>query len=291
MLSRDFTKFGYSDSIYDSYRLRLYSAWKEQLQTGYFESMSLTPEYLTSGESVLTKLSHLNRTLFFHLLLSSVPFQKNQEVNSLIELLVSEELKEGRNYRTLFFRLELAKALLLRGEWEMADSLVSKIQSMDKELGDGNRFWQERWNDFKWKRDYLKNQSSTASLSNPFLKFFQIAKSKKPDEYISLLNEFNKKYRGEFLSPELREEYEFLFHFLLQQSLEKNSSESFFDLAVAREIFRFTSSRFSNNELYVKHIPNFEIYSDRLKKKMVGKQEFHGLFDLGKKTYLLSFAS
>lgn len=290
-LSRDFTKFGYSDSIYDSYRLKLYSAWKEQLQTGYFEPMSLTPEYLTSGESVLTKLSHLNRTLFFHLLLSSIPFQKNGEVNSLIELLVSEELKEGRSYRTLFFRLELAKALLLRGEWETADSVVSKIQSLDKELGDGNRFWQERWNDFKWKRDYLKNQSSTISHSNPFLKLYQAAKSKKPEDYILLLNEFNKKMRGEYLSPELREEYEFLFHFLLQQSLEKNSSESFFDLAVAREMFRFTSSRFSDTELYVKHIPNFEIYSERLKKRMVGKQEFHGLFDLGKKTYLLSFAS
>ncbi|MGE8721766.1 biopolymer transporter TolR [Leptospira terpstrae] len=291
ILSRDFTKFGYSDSIYDSYRLRLYSAWKEQLQTGYFEPMSLTPEYLTSGESVLTKLSHLNRTLFFHLLLSSIPFQKNGEVNSLIELLVSEELKEGRSYRTLFFRLELAKALLLRGEWETADSVVSKIQSLDKELGDGNRFWQERWNDFKWKRDYLKNQSSTISHTNPFLKLYQAAKSKKPEDYILLLNEFNKKMRGEYLSPELREEYEFLFHFLLQQSLEKNSSESFFDLAVAREMFRFTSSRFSDTELYVKHIPNFEIYSERLKKRMVGKQEFHGLFDLGKKTYLLSFAS
>ncbi|WP_208732163.1 PD40 domain-containing protein [Leptospira perdikensis] len=291
VLSRDFTKFGYADSIYDSYRLRLYTAWKEQLQTGYFEPLSLTPEYLTSGESVITKLSHLNKTLLFHLLLSSVPFQKNGEVNSLIELLVSEELKEGRNYRTLFFRLELAKALLLRGETEMVESLVSKIQSMDKELGEGNRFWQERWNDFKWKRDFFKNQTSTISHTNPFLKFFQVAKSKKPEEYISLVNEFNKKHRGEFLSPELKEEYEFLFHFLLQQSLEKNSSESFFDLAVARETFRFTSNRFSNNELYVKHLPNFEFYAERLKKKMIGKQEFHGLFDLGKKTYFLSFAS
>ncbi|WP_420908922.1 biopolymer transporter TolR [Leptospira bandrabouensis] len=291
ILSRDFTKFGYSDSIYDSYRLKLYSAWKEQLQIGYFEAMSLTPEYLTSGESVLTKLSHLNRTLFFHLLLSSVPFQKNKEVNSLVELLVSEELKEGRSYRTLFFRLELAKALLLRGESDMADSLVSKIQSMDKELGSGNQFWQERWKDFQWKRDFLKNQSSTVSLSSPFLKLFQDAKSKKPEEFVSMLNEFNKRNKTEYLSPELKEEYEFLFYFLLQQSLEKNSSESFFDLAVAREIFRFTSNRFSNNELYVKHIPYFESYSERLKKKMVGKQEFHGIFDLGKKTYLLSFAS
>ncbi|TGK96941.1 biopolymer transporter TolR [Leptospira brenneri] len=291
VLSRDFTKFGYADSIYDSYRLRLYSAWKEQIQTGYFEPMSLTPEYLTSGDSVITKLSHLNKTLLFHLLLSSIPFQKNKEVNSLIELLVAEELKEGRNYRTLFFRLELAKALLLRGELEMAESLVSKIQTMDKDLGEGNRFWQERWSDFKWKFDYLKNQPSTSTHPSPFLKMFQIAKSKKPEDYISLLNDFNKKYRGEFLSPELKEEYEFLFHFLLQQSLEKNSSESFFDLAVAREIFRFTSERFSDTEMYVKQIPNFEVYSERLKKKMVGKQEFHGLFDLGKKTYLLSFAS
>lgn len=291
ILSRDFTKFGYSDSIYDSYRLKLYSAWKDQLQSGYFEVMSLTPEYLTSGESVLTKLSHLNRTLFFHLLLSSVPFQKNKEVSSLVELLISEELNEGRNYRTLFFRLELAKALLLRGEWEMADSLVAKIHSMDKELGAGNQFWQERWNDFKWKRDFLKNQTSTVSLSSPFLKVFHEAKSKKPEEFVSILNEFNKRNKAEYLSPELKEEYEFLFHFLLQQSLEKNSSESFFDLALAREIFRYTSTRFSNNELYVKHIPNFEVYSEKLKKKMVGKQEFHGIFDLGKKTYLLSFAS
>ncbi|WP_425269924.1 biopolymer transporter TolR [Leptospira kanakyensis] len=291
VLSRDFTKFGYADSIYDSYRLRLYAAWKEQIQTGYFEPMSLTPEYLTSGDSVITKLSHLNKTLLYHLLLSSIPFQKNQEVNSLIELLVAEELKEGRTYRALFFRLELAKALLLRGESEMADSLVSKIQTMDKGLGGGNRFWQERWDDFKWKQEFLKNQTFQSSHSNPFLKLFQVAKSKKPEEYVSLLNEFNKKNRGEYLSPELKEEYEFLFHFLLQQSLEKNSSESFFDLAVAREIFRFTSERFSNTEMYVKHLPNFEVYSEKLKKKMVGKQEFHGLFDLGKKTYLLSFAS
>ncbi|TGL87967.1 biopolymer transporter TolR [Leptospira congkakensis] len=291
ILSRDFTKFGYADSIYDSYRLRLYSAWKEQIQTGFFEPMSLTPEYLTSGDSVITKLSHLNKTLLFHLLLSSIPFQKNQEVNSLIELLVTEELKEGRNYRTLFFRMELAKALLLRGELEMAESLVTKIQTMNKELGEGNRYWQEKWSDFKWKLEYLKNQSSNSSHSSPFLKLFQTAKSKKPEDFISLLNDFNKKYRAEYLSPELKEEYEFLFHFLLQQSLEKNSSESFFDLAVAREIFRFTSERFSNTEMYVRHIPNFEVYSERLKKKMVGKQEFHGLFDLGKKTYLLSFAS
>lgn len=291
VLSRDFTKFGYADSIYDSYRLRLYTAWKEQLQTGYFEPMSLTPEYLTSGESVLTKLSHLNRTLFYHLLLTSIPFQKNQEVNSLIELLLAEEVKEGRSYRTLFFRLELAKALLLRGDSEMALSLVSKIQSLDKDLGEGNKFWQEKWNDLKWKLDYLKNQPSAVVHTNPFLKIYQTAKTQKPEEYIGILNEFNRKNRGEYLSPELKEEYEFLFHFLLQQSLEKNSSESFFDLAIARDLFRFTSSRFSDGELYVKNIPNFEILSEKLKRKMIGKQEFHGIFDHGKKTFLLSFAS
>lgn len=115
------------------------------------------------------------------------------------------------------------------------------------------------------------------------MKLFQLAKTQKPEEYIGILNEFNRRNRGEFLSPELKEEYEFLFHYLLQQSLEKNSSESFFDLAIARDMFRFTSSRFSDVGLYVKHIPNFEIHSEKLKKKMVGKQEFHGIFDHGKK--------
>lgn len=291
VLSRDFTKFGYSDSIYDSYRLRLYTSWKEQLQTGYFEVLSLTPEYLTNGQSVLTKLSHLNRTLLFHLILRSIPFQKNQEVISLFELLLQMEKSEGRNYRALFFQLELAKALYLRGDWEIAEQMFVRIQKTQGDLGEGNSFWNEKWNDFKWKRDFLKNQpgKQIASL-NPFFKVYELSNTKKPEEYISILNDFNKKNRNEFLSPELKLEYEFLFYFLLQRCLEKNSSESFFDLAIAREVFRNTSERFSKDDLYVKHIPSFEVYSERLKKKMIGKQEFHGIVDLGKKTYLLSFA-
>ncbi|XDD47331.1 biopolymer transporter TolR [Leptospira sp. WS39.C2] len=291
ILSRDFTKFGYSDSIYDTYRLRLYTTWKEQLQTGYSEILSLTPEYLTNGQSVLTKLSHLNRTLFFHMILRSIPFQKNQEVNSLFELLLKMEQNEGRNYRALFFQLELTKALYLRGDWELAEQMVSKIQKTHSELGNGNSYWVEKWNDFLWKRDYLRNQTNKqVSSSNLFFKAYELANLKKPDEYISILNELNKKIRNEFLSPELKYEYEFLFYYLLQKSLEKNSSESFFDLATAREIFRFTSERFSKQELYVRNLPNFELFAERLKRKMVGKQEFHGIFDLGKKTYLLSFA-
>ncbi|TGM47826.1 biopolymer transporter TolR [Leptospira biflexa] len=291
ILSRDFTKFGYSDAIYDSYRIRLYTSWKEQLQTGYSEILSLTPEYLTNGQSVLTKLSHLNRTLFFHMILRSIPFQKNKEVNSLFELLLQMELNEGRNYRALFFQLEFAKALYLRGDWDLAEQMVSKIQRNHSELGDGNSYWVEKWNDFKWKRDYLKNQSNNLIVSSsPFLRVYETSQSKKPEEYITLLNELNRKIKNEYLSSEVKLEYEFLFYFLMQKCLEKNSSESFFDLAIAREIFRYTSERFSSQNLYVKNLPFFELYAERLKKRMVGKQEFHGLFDLGKKTYLLSFA-
>ncbi|TGL10061.1 biopolymer transporter TolR, partial [Leptospira levettii] len=291
ILSRDFTKFGYSDSIYDTYRLRLYTTWKEQLQTGYSEILSLTPEYLTNGQSVLTKLSHLNRTLFFHMILRSIPFQKNQEVNSLFELLLQMEQNEGRTYRSLFFQLELAKALYLRGDWELAEQLVTKIQKTHSEVGEGNVFWVTKWTDFLWKRDYLRNQSKNEVRSgNVFSKVYESALTKKPEEYISLLNDFNKKNRNEFMSPELKTEYEFLFYFLMQKCLEKNNSESFFDIAIAREIFRYTSERFSDQVLYLKYLPNFELYAERLKKKMVANQEFHGIFDLGRKTYLLSFA-
>lgn len=292
ILSRDFTKFGYSDSIYDSYRLRLYTSWKDLLQTGYTEVLTLTPEYLTNGQSVLTKLSHLNRSLFFHLLLNSIPFQKNQEVNSLFELLLQMEEEEGRGYRALFFQLELAKALYLRGDWDLAEQIITKMQKQTVNLGEGNSYWTEKWNDFKWKRDYLKNQVGNSVVTpNPFQKVYELSKNKKPEEYIAILNELNRKNKNEFLSPELKKEYEFLFHYLLQLCLDKNSSESFFDIAVAREIFRYTSERFSNEVLYVKEIPTFEVYAEKLKKKMTGKQEFHGIFDLGKKTYLLSFAS
>jgi hypothetical protein len=77
---------------------------------------------------------------------------------------------------------------------------------------------------------------------------------------------------------------------MLTQSLKKNSSEVFFDVAIARDQISSYSDRYMGERVFVKDIPKIETYSDRLKKKIPKNQEFSALIDVGKKTYLLSFS-
>lgn len=288
--SREFTKFGYSDSIYDSYRLNLYTGWRDLIQVGNIEPLLLTPEFLTTGESVLTKLSHLNRSLLFHMLVSSIPNQKSDEVNSLIELLIQEEKREGRNFRILAFRLMQVKALLLRGENEMAEKFLLNFENENSKLGLGNTYLNEQYRDVKNKYSYLLDKPVMNSELSGFESYYQLAKSSKPEAYLNIINDIQKKYKNEYLSPELKAEYEFLFSYLLKLSLKNNSSETFFDVAVARDLFRYHSDRYLGKKVFVKDLPLFKNYSNDLKQKMIGNQELNAIFDLGKKTYLLSFS-
>lgn len=290
ILSREFTKFGYADSIYDTYRLNLYASWKNLIQYGYIEPLLLTPEFLTTGDSVLTKLSHLNRSLLFHMLSSSLQFQKANEVNSLIELLIQEESREGRNMRRLAFRLIQARELLLRGDQEQAESILANFESEYQKLGMGNGYLNKLYQRIKLKSLYLSDKPIPDSVKIGILESFELAKKSTPSTYLKILNDTSKRMKNQILSPELKTDFEFLFSYLMKLSLKNNSSETFFDIAVNRDLFRYTSERFTGKRVYIKDLPEFVPFSDSLKQKMVGNQELNAVFDLGKKSYLLSFS-
>ncbi|MDF3819310.1 biopolymer transporter TolR [Leptospira sp. 96542] len=291
ILSREFTKYGYSDSIYDQYRIKLYQSWKEKIQFGYFDPLSLTPEYLTTGDSVLTKLSHLNRTLLFSLLSNSIRYQRKDEVNSLIELLLDEERREGRSYRILFFKMIQAEKYLIRGETERTQKMLADIDSEIKKIGNGNAYFETKLNELRIKVLSLTNKNLKNEFNGFFADLYKQTNTAKPEDFLTLLNDFNRKHKNVYVSQEVKDEYEILFAHLLNLSLNKNSSESFFDLAMARETIRYTSSRYLGRPSYIRDFPLFLAYSESLKKKMIGNQEFNGIFDLGKKTYLLSFVN
>ncbi|MCZ8344390.1 MAG: biopolymer transporter TolR [Leptospira sp.] len=290
ILSREFTKFGYADSIYDAYRLNLYASWKNLIQYGYIEPLLLTPEFLTTGDSVLTKLSHLNRSLLFHMLSSSLQFQKANEVNSLIELLIQEESKEGRNLRRLAFRLVQARELLLRGDQEQAESILLNFESEYQKLGMGNGYLNKLYQKIKLKSLYLSDKPIPDSVKLGILEGFDLAKKSPPNVYLKILNDTTKRMKNQILSPELKTDFEFLFSYLMKLSLKNNSSEIFFDIAVNRDLFRYTSERFTGKRVFIKDLPEFIPLSESLKQKMVGNQELNAVFDLGKKSYLLSFS-
>ncbi|TGN19273.1 biopolymer transporter TolR [Leptospira idonii] len=290
--SREFTKFGYADSIYDQFRKKLYQSWKDQQIRGYFDPLVLTPEFLTTGDSVLNKLSHLNRTLMFSLLSKSVPLQKKSEVNSLVDLILQEEVKEERPMRVLAFQLLYAKKLFLRGDTEAAEKFLKEFESEYAKLGAGNRFLDEEYTDLKYKVGYIYgNPASLRPLggNDLFISYYPKIASSNPENYLSFVNEIARNLRSEYYSEDLREEWEFLFLHLLNQSLAKNSSETFFDLAVARDQIRVFADRYLGDKTFGRSIPRFDSFGDALKKKIPSGQELTGVVDVGKKTYQLSF--
>ncbi len=290
--SREFTKFGYADSIYDQYRKKLYEGWKNQQNKGYFDPLMLTPEFLTSGTSVLGKLSHLNRTLMFSLLKKSTDLQKKNEVNSLVNLLLKEEISEKRPMRVLAFRLILAEKLYLRGDVEAADELMLNFENEYDAIGYGNSFLDDLYTNIKYKISYIYDKGNSQDYINdqPFSSLYPKVKSSKPENFISLINEFFKNNKNEYLSEKNRSELEFILLYMLKQSLAKNSSESFFDIAIARDTIESYNERYFAEKMFFKDVPKFEIYSEKLKKRIPKNQEFSAIVDVGKKTYLLSFS-
>lgn len=289
--SREFTKFGYADSIYDLYRKKMYEGWKDQQNKGYFDPLMLTPEYLTSGSSVLGKLSHLNRTLMFSLLKKSIELQKKNEVNALIHLLLNEEASEKRPMRALTFRLLQAEKLYLRGELEAAEELMQKFESEYEEIGFGNSFLDDYYTSLKYKTSYIyeKGNPEDYFYKSEISSLYPKIKSSSPENYIPLLNELIKTLRNEYVSENLRTELDFLFLFMLKQSLLKNSSETFFDVAIARDKLGSYSERYMGEKIFFKDLPKFDTYGEKLKKKLPKNQELTALVDVGKKTYTLSF--
>ncbi|BDA79710.1 biopolymer transporter TolR [Leptospira kobayashii] len=290
--SREFTKFGYADSIYDQYRRKLYQSWKDLQIKGYFDPFVLTPEFLTTGDSVLSKLSHLNRTLMFSLMGSSVGLQKKNEVNSLVDLILQEEKQEGRIMRMITFQLFYAKKLYLRGDSESGDRYLKEFESAYEKIGFGNKFLDEEYLDLKWKVGHIYGKSIPQNVlkTNEFIPYYTKITQSNPSSYIGFLNEIGKQFKNEYYSINLREEWEFLILHMLKQSLAKNSSEVFFDVAMARDQLLAYDDRYLGKKTFGKMIPKFSELSERLKKKIPENQDLSALIDVGIKTYLLGFA-
>jgi Tol biopolymer transport system component len=290
--SREFVKYGYADSIYDQYRKKLYESWKLQQNNGYFDPLVLTPEFLTTGDSVLGKLSHLNRTLMFSLLNQSTDLQKKSEVTSLIDLLIEEEELEKRQMRILVFLLLHAERLYLRGDLEAADKCLNDFESRYEKVGFGNKFIDDRYAHLKYRIAYTFGREIPANIriSNRFANIYPMVLSSSPDKYLNLLSQAIQSNRNELLSPDVSLDLNFLILHMLNQALIKNSSEAFFDIALVRDQIDSLSDRYIGKKIYLRDIPTLQGYSEKLKKLIPKGGELSAILDAGKKTYLLSFS-
>jgi len=232
--SREFTKFGYSDTIYDQFRIQLYQSWRLWEENGI--ARPPIPGSLSNGKSVLSRLSELNRSLYFFLLSKSLEYEKENEIQALGEALAKQEEEDNALTRAYAIRTLMARKLNLKGKKKQAEAILKSIPE---------------------------------DLPPYLLEIKQVT--------LARLKEFPEKLlENKSFSEWDIEEQEFAFIGILNRALKENQSSDFFDISFAREEFRFQSKS--------KTSP----YSKRLMEALPKDQEYHAIFDLENRAYLIT---
>jgi Tol biopolymer transport system component/tetratricopeptide (TPR) repeat protein len=295
--SESFRKLGDSDSIYDEYRKKLYEKWKDKEFGRDFEPIILIPDELYEGGSVLAKMTHLNRSLYFYLLQNSANLQLGSEADLLLDRLLEEEWKEGFKSRAFAYALFYADASLRSGQMKSAKRAIrffEKNYSADKSF---HPFLEKAYIylNFKISRYdestvFLKNTESFLDSEQKFLvRTFRKIKSEGPDEFANILNEYvRRKGSNTPFTDRDRAFLEDLIQYMHQVSLEFDSTDGFLDSVHFLQTLKSTTEQSLGSKPRYGDLPIFQLISKSLIQKIPRNQEISVVVDFMGKTYVIS---
>ncbi|WP_061249675.1 PD40 domain-containing protein [Leptospira alstonii] len=270
------------------FRERLFRNWKREITGAWFSPYSLYSEVYGNSPKLFESLDPEERSLLYHLILYSVPFQENEEVDFLAQSLVEYEWNTGAKSRALRMTLGYAQALFSRGE-------SSKSKDWTDKIGSHFEIGPEYESIFKDKNilmdKFLFHQGKISSVANgtEWLQLYEKAGTKTPNEFIEFLNSMVRSKRGKSFSSKERTELIDLITYLQKLSFKKNNSETFFDLAVAKDLLSLTRPLILNYSPDYKDIPVFVSVADKLKEKLPADQEFLAVMDFGLESFYIRF--
>lgn len=270
------------------FRERMFQNWKREITGAWFSPYSLYSEVYGNSPKLFESLDPEERSLLFHLILYSVPFQSGEETDLLAESLVEFEKNSGAKGRVLRMVLAYAQALFARGESEKCGVWLDKMRSK-YELGPEHESVFNDYNILMQKIALFDGNTSVPAPGGEWISYYEKARSKTPAEYVEFLNSVVRSRRGkQFHSAEKTELFDLISH-LQRLSFQKNNSETFFDLAFAKDLLSTVRPILLNRIPDFKDLPEFEQVSERLKEKLPKDQEFLAVMDLGLESYYIRF--
>ncbi|EKN89468.1 WD40-like protein [Leptospira interrogans str. 2003000735] len=271
------------------FRERLFRNWRREITGAWFSPYSLYSEVYGNSSKLFESLDAEERSLLYHLILYSIPFQENEELDLLTESLVEYEWNTGAKSRALRMVLGYSQALFSRGELSKSKDWMDKIDS---------RYKTESKSIFRDK-NILNNKllfhlgkiSSVAEgdEKTEWLLLYEKAASKPPNEFVEFLNSTIRSKRGNRFSSKERAELLDWIVYLQKLCFKKNNSEVFFDLVLAKDLLSLTRPVVLNSIPDYKDIPTFVAVADKLKEKLPADQEFLAVTDLGLETFYIRF--
>lgn len=273
------------------FRERLFRNWKSEITGAWFSPYSLYSEVHGNSFQLFESLDPEERSLLYHLILYSVPFQENEEVDLLADSLVGYEWNTGAKSRALRMVLGYAQALLSRGELRKAADWIDKIGSKFKIGNDFVSIFKDK--------NILMNKLAFHTGKTPegigseekteWISLYEKAASKSPNEFIEFLNATVRSKRGKSFSSKERIELGDFITYLQRLCFKKNNSEVFFDLAVAKDFLSLARPLILNTNPDYKDIGTFTSVAERLKEKLPSDQEFLAVMDLGLESFYIRF--
>ncbi|PJZ52004.1 biopolymer transporter TolR [Leptospira adleri] len=273
------------------FRERMFRNWKREITGAWFSPYSLYSEVYGNSSKLFESLDPEERSLLYHLILYVVPFQENEEVDLLADSLVEYEWKVGAKSRALRMILGYSQALLSRGELGKSKDWIEKIGSKYK-IGEDFKFIFKEKNVFLAKLNLHKNLKPSENAEadgGEWSALYGKAASKPAGEFIEFLNTLVRSKKGKPFSSKERIELLDLITFLQKLSFQKNNSEVFFDLALAKDLVSFNRSLILNRNPDYKDMPVFASVSEKLKEKLPKDQEFLSVMDLGLESFYIRF--
>jgi Tol biopolymer transport system component len=296
--SEAFRKLGDSDSIYDEYRKRLYNKWRDWESGKEFEPITLIPDELYEGGSVISKMTHLNRSLYFYLLHESSKHQLNGDADSLMDILIDEEEKEGFLNRSFAYSLYYADQLIRNGDIPRAQKYIRNFEKKYNANKSFHPFLEKQYIYLNFKLSLYKDDIAFLRNTVQFLdedvkndiQYFIKVQKEGADQFANILNSYISSISKSNKSFSLynRKRIEDLIQYMFQVSLDTDSSEGFLDVVHFKDIFSANNEYLLGRKMTLTDVPKFNLVSANLMKAIPDKQNLHVVADFMDKTYLVS---
>lgn len=281
----------------NTYRKRIFTLWKD-MATGYsFDPLQVSPDRTSNGISIFEILSQLDRTLVFHLLKKSIPYQEKDEIDKIFKLLIQAQHKTGNSNIVYLMKISWAESLYHNGETEKAINILEEFEKEHLKYI-SRSVTLKRYLLLKYKLSLIKKKKVTIkneelrllrSLDKTWYPNYVEVSNIATNRFLPFLNQLVRKERNTPLNHwNLMQLSDFIFY--LQNVLQQKSNEAgFLDMVFIRDRIRSQFQRHHNQNLTMRELPEFYAITSKLKQKIPANQFFIAVFQYGNATYKASF--
>ncbi|TGK00026.1 translocation protein TolB [Leptospira langatensis] len=249
--------------------------------------LSLYSEIHSSPVYLFQTLSSNERSQVLDILRYSLAEETNGEMAEFLEGFVEYENSKGNLPRQARITLEFAKAYFSRGDYERAKLWISKIDKNAIGRQDAEIAY------LKFKLDAVEGRK-LQSFSDPrfadLVDAYLDAATQKSKDLLDCVNSWVKAHKKQELTPKQRRELNDFITYLQVLAFQKNDSETFFDLVLAKEKISSVRSITLGRKPSYADLPIFRPISFELEEKIPENQEFLILADLGLQTFYVRFS-